>query len=136
MVICGTVAIAWTAAQPSPSGERGVQERYAAVAFDYFVLFSPDSVVSVVDQVAPGKGREFTNLWRTRQFEYSWLRSITSRYVDFSAITEDALLYTASAMHVDLTAMQRQRLLDAYLHLTPWPIPRTRCVGCVSRTFA
>jgi 2-haloalkanoic acid dehalogenase type II len=67
-----------------------------------------------------GEG-EFTNLWRTRQFEYSWLRSITSRYVDFSAITEDALLYTASAMHVDLTAMQRQRLLDAYLHLTPWP---------------
>ena len=121
MVICGTVAIAWTAAQPSPSGERGVQRRYAAVAFDYFVLFNPDSIVSVVDQVVPGKGREFTNLWRTRQFEYSWLRSITSRYVDFSAITEDALLYTASAMHVDLTAMQRQRLLDAYLHLTPWP---------------
>ena len=86
-----------------------------------FVLFNPDSIVSVVDQVVPGKGREFTNLWRTRQFEYSWLRSITSRYVDFSAITEDALLYTASAMHVDLTAMQRQRLLDAYLHLTPWP---------------
>jgi hypothetical protein len=41
MVICGTVAIAWTAAQPSPSGERGVQERYAAVAFDFFALFSP-----------------------------------------------------------------------------------------------
>jgi len=34
MVICGAVAIAWTAAQPSPSGERGVQRRYAAVAFD------------------------------------------------------------------------------------------------------
>jgi 2-haloacid dehalogenase len=105
MVICGTVAIAWTAVQGSPSAERVMHKRYAAVAFDYFVLFSPDSVVSVVDQVAPGKGREFTNLWRTRQFEYSWLRSITSRYVDFSAITEDALLYTASAMHVDLTAI-------------------------------
>ena len=36
--------------------ERGVHKRYAAVAFDYFVLFNPDSVVAVVDRIAPGKG--------------------------------------------------------------------------------
>ena len=67
------------------------------------------------------QGPEFTNLWRTRQFEYSWLRSISGRYVDFSAITSDALRYTANAMHVELTATQRDQLLGAYSRLTPWP---------------
>jgi len=98
-----------------------VRTRFAAVAFDYFVLFNPDSVLSAVERVSPGRGREFTNLWRTRQFEYSWLRSITHRYVDFSVITEDAMVYTADAMNVELTASQKRQLLEAYLQLTPWP---------------
>jgi 2-haloacid dehalogenase len=120
--ICGAVAFGSTSIQQSPvSVERGGHKRYAAVAFDFFVLFNPDSVVSVVDRIAPGKGREFTNLWRTRQFEYSWLRSITGRYVDFGAITNDALVHTANALHLELTDAQRRQLADAYLHLTPWP---------------
>lgn len=94
---------------------------FEAVAFDYFVLFNPDSVVAAVDSVAPGKGQAFTNLWRTRQFEYCWLRSITNRYADFSLITKDALAYAANAMQIRLTTAQRQMLVDAYLHLTPWP---------------
>jgi 2-haloacid dehalogenase len=120
--VCGAFAIASTSiGQSLPVVERGVHRRYAAVAFDYLVLFNPDSVVSVVDQIAPGKGREFINLWRTRQFEYCWLRSITDRYVDFEAITNDALVYTANALRVELTAAQTHQLLDAYRHLTPWP---------------
>ena len=122
VVIGSALAIASPSIEYSPASvERGVQHRYEAVAFDYFVLFNPDSVVVTVDRIAPGKGREFTNLWRTRQFEYSWLRSINSRYVDFSVITSDALAYTANALHLELNAAQRHQLLDAYLHLTPWP---------------
>jgi 2-haloacid dehalogenase len=96
---------------------RGV----TAVAFDYLVIFSPDSVVDVVERRVPGKGRELTNLWRTRQFEYTWLRSITGRYVDFAAVTRDALGYAARAMHVDLTSEDERLLSEAYMHLTPWP---------------
>jgi len=122
IAIWGAFAIApKTIAKSQESVERGVHKRDAAVAFDYLVLFDPDSVVSAVDGVAPGKGREFTNLWRTRQFEYSWLRAISGRYVDFSAITSDALRYTANAMHVELTAAQKDLLLGAYSRLTPWP---------------
>ena len=58
-------------AHPATSVERGVRKQYAAVAFDYLVLFDPDSVVSAVDRIAHGRGREFTSMWRTRQFEYS-----------------------------------------------------------------
>jgi 2-haloacid dehalogenase len=115
------VAIASTWQRSPGPVERSGRPRFGAVAFDYFVLFNPDSVVAAVDQAAPGKGRELTSIWRTRQFEYCWLRSITDRYVDFSRITEDALAYAASAMHVELTAAQKRQILDAYLRLTPWP---------------
>jgi 2-haloacid dehalogenase len=95
--------------------------RFKAVAFDYFVLFNPDSILSDAETIFPGKGRELSDVWRTRQFEYSWLRSITGRYVDFLAVTEDALVYAAHTMKLELTAEQKQHLLDAYLHLSPWP---------------
>lgn len=101
--------------------EAAAPPQFKAVAFDYFVLFNPDSIVADVERVLPGKGRELSNLWRTRQFEYSWLRSVTGRYADFYAVTEDALVYAAHAMQVTLTGEQKQRLLNAYLHLSPWP---------------
>ncbi|HMF61645.1 MAG TPA: hypothetical protein VK595_14790 [Vicinamibacterales bacterium] len=74
-----------------------------------------------VERVFPGRGVELANLWRTRQFEYSWLRSMSGRYVDFLAITSDALVYAAHALNLELTAETKQQLLDAYLRLSPWP---------------
>ena len=106
---------------PVADVQAAAPPRFKAIAFDYLVLFNPDSVVPEVEGVFPGRGREFTNLWRTRQFEYSWLRSITGRYADFFAITEDALIYTAAAMKLQLTPDNKRLLADAYLHLAPWP---------------
>jgi 2-haloacid dehalogenase len=121
--MCCGVAIASPAARGTSSAvKREATRHYKAVAFDYLVLFNPDSVISAIERVVPEpiRVREFLSLWRTRQFEYSWLRSITNRYVDFSCVTEDALTFTAEAMRVTLTASQKQQLLNAYLHLTPW----------------
>ena len=95
--------------------------RFKAVAFDYFVIFDPNSVVPSVESAFPGRGAEFTRMWRSKQFEYCFLRSITSRHDDFLKITEDALVYTAGAMNLDLPAETRRRLLNAYLALKPWP---------------
>jgi 2-haloacid dehalogenase len=92
-----------------------------AVAFDYFVIFDPNSVVPAVEKVFPGKGPEFARLWRSKQFEYSFLRSITNDPKDFFKITGDALDYTAEQMHLELTADARVQLLNAYLTLKPWP---------------
>lgn len=121
VVLASGAATALCAASPNRLGAPAASPRFKAVAFDYFVLFNPDSVVPEVERVFPGKGREFTALWRTRQFEYAWLRSMTDRYADFLAVTDDALVYTASAMRLELTAENRRRLLDAYLHLALWP---------------
>ena len=123
-VVCVTLAAIGLFAESSNKDavvSRRDSRRYEAVAFDYFVLFNPDSVITEAERVVPGKGRALVEIWRNRQFEYSWLRSITQRYVDFLAVTEDALVFAASTMHVRLTDAQRRQLMDAYLHLQPWP---------------
>ncbi len=95
--------------------------RFKAIAFDYFVIFDPNSVTPEVEKAFPGKGAEFTRMWRGKQFEYGFLRTITDRHADFFKVTEDALVYTAEAMKLDLPPETRQRLLNAYLTLKPWP---------------
>jgi 2-haloacid dehalogenase len=95
--------------------------RFKAVAFDYFVIFDPNSVVPEVEKAFPGKGFEFTKAWRSKQFEYSFLRSITNDHADFFKVTGDALDYTAQQMHLQLTSENRSQLLKAYLTLKPWP---------------
>jgi 2-haloacid dehalogenase len=99
----------------------GAAPRFKAVAFDYFVIFNPDSVIPEVEKAYPGKGVAFTKAWRAKQFEYGFLRSITDRHADFFKVTEDALVYTAEAMQLPLSDEVRQRLLGAYLSMQPWP---------------
>jgi 2-haloacid dehalogenase len=97
------------------------EPHFKAVAFDYFVIFDPNSVIPAVEAEFPGRGAEFVKTWRSKQFEYCFLRSITARHDDFFKVTEDALVYTAETMKLDLPADARLRLLDAYLALKPWP---------------
>ncbi len=94
---------------------------YKAVAFDYFVIFNPNSVVEEVEKIFPGKGLDFTKAWRAKQFEYGFLRSITSNHEDFFKVTGQALDYTIENMKLKASEEQRQQLLNAYLKLKPWP---------------
>lgn len=98
-----------------------VKPRFKAIAFDYFVIFDPNSVVESVEKEFPTKGLEFTKAWRGKQFEYGFLRSITARHQDFFKVTEEALDYTAENLGIKLTPEQKDRLLKAYLTLKPWP---------------
>jgi len=124
MLMLLTVAASLVLAATSAAHSRAAMTaapRFRAVAFDYFVLFNPDSIVSTAEELYPSRGRELTTLWRTRQFEYSWLRSITGRYTNFFNVTEDALVFACHALGLELTPPAKERLLDAHLHLTPWP---------------
>jgi 2-haloacid dehalogenase len=69
----------------------------------------------------PGKGPELANAWRTRQFEYTWLRTLGDRYVDFWQVTEDALVFAARARGIDLSATQRDQVMQTWLTLKTWP---------------
>lgn len=93
-----------------------------AVAFDlYGTLCDVHSVVERCDERFPGRGREISNLWRQKQLEYTWLRSLMNRYVTFEQATEDALRFTCRYLALDLDDQTRASLCDAYLHLRPFP---------------
>lgn len=118
---CAAIAGATIRSRAASPAAVAATPRFAAVAFDYFVLFNPGSVTSAAERMFPGRGQALTDLWRTRQFEYGWLRSLEGRYTDFGKVTEDALAYAASATRIPLADSQRTELLDAYRHLAPWP---------------
>jgi 2-haloacid dehalogenase len=92
-----------------------------AVAFDGFPIFDPRPVFALAEQIFPGHGVELSNLWRTRQFEYTWLRSMMGKYADFWQVTGDALVYAAHTLKLELTAERQARLMQSYLELKIWP---------------
>ena len=92
-----------------------------AIAFDAFPIFDPRPVFVLAEELFPGKGAELSNAWRTRQFEYTWLRSVSHHYTDFWKVTEDALVFAAKTVQVELTSEKRARLMQGYLELKPWP---------------
>jgi 2-haloacid dehalogenase len=102
-------------------GQEREVPRFKAIAFDYFVLFDQSSVVRAVEKNFQGRGAEFAKAWREKQYEYTFLRTITDRHVDYFRIAEDSLVYTAKAARLDLTPESRKALLNAYLTLKPWP---------------
>ena len=66
-----------------------------AVVFDaYGTLYDIQSVAAVTEAAFPGYGEIVTQVWRIKQLEYTWLRSLMRRYEDFSVVTQDSLTYT------------------------------------------
>jgi len=54
-----------------------------ALVFDaYGTLFDVFSVTSLCEELFPGHGKQLAEMWRTKQLEYSWLRSLMGRYVN------------------------------------------------------
>lgn len=91
------------------------------VVFDlYGTLFDVHSVVSRCEAYFPGRGREVSTLWRQKQLEYTWLRSLMNRYVNFEQVTAEALHFTFQHLRLDLDAPTSAALCDAYLHITPF----------------
>lgn len=102
-------------------GQTKEGPRFKAIAFDYFVIFDPNSIIPETDKAFPCKGAEFARMWRSKQFDYCFLQSITHQHTDFFRVTEDALIYTAKALNLPLPDETRKRLMNAYLTLKPWP---------------
>ncbi len=92
-----------------------------AVAFDAFPIFDPRPIFALAEQLFPGRGTELGNMWRTRQFEYQWLRAMSGQYADFWQVTEDALVFSCEMLKLDLTSGKRKQLMSEYLELKVWP---------------
>ena len=97
-----------------------------AVVFDaYGTLYDIQSVASVTEQAFPGHGEVITQVWRMKQLEYTWLRSLMGRFEDFSVVTRESLRYTLDALGLACDAATFDAIMDKYLHLDPYADART-----------
>ena len=105
----------------SAVGRAAIRRQVKAVAFDGLAIFDSRPVFGLAEALFPGKGTELSNAWRTRQFDYQWLRSLSGRYADFWQTTEDGLVFAANLLQLELMPEKRARLMGAYLELNAWP---------------
>ncbi len=89
-----------------------------AVLFDVFgTLLDVHSVAARAETLFPGNGQRLSQLWRDKQLEYTRLRALGGRYVPFTRITEDALMFAADALRLDMDGAARGLLMHEYTQL-------------------
>jgi 2-haloacid dehalogenase len=92
-----------------------------AVVFDaYGTLFDVASASAAARDVLGERWQPLSDLWRQKQLQYSWLRAVMGRHLDFWAVTGDALDFALEALKVSEPGL-RARLMDAYGRLGPYP---------------
>ena len=95
--------------------------RIRACMFDaYGTLFDVHSAVASLSARVGPKAAEVSALWRQRQIEYSWFRTMIGRHADFAAVTAEALDH-AMAAHGLSDQDLRADLLAAYRRLSAYP---------------
>ena len=73
-----------------------------ALVFDaYGTLYDVQSVRAQAETLCPGKGEVITHVWRLKQLEYTWLRSLLQEYEDFWAVTRASLDFALRAAGVE-----------------------------------
>ena len=99
----------------------------SALVFDaYGTLFDVHSVTRVAESLFPGKGAALSAAWRTKQLEYTWLRSLMGSYEDFSRVTAASLEWTFEFLQLEPGDAERRALIDEYRRLAMFPeVPET-----------
>jgi 2-haloacid dehalogenase len=93
-----------------------------ALVFDaYGTLYDVHSVLARCESFWPGKGMQLSQLWRAKQLEYTWQRSLMQRYAPFSTVTREALAYSCEALGLELGVAQTDGLMGEYLRLATYP---------------
>jgi 2-haloacid dehalogenase len=94
---------------------------HIAYVFDaYGTLFDVHSAVSRLAARVGPDASAFSELWRTKQLEYSWVRTLMGAYRDFWQLTADALDF-ALARFPSVDRRLKPELLDAYRTLLAFP---------------
>ncbi len=94
---------------------------YPAYVFDaYGTLFDVHSAVARHRGAVGPKAADISDLWRVKQLEYTWTRTLMGAYRDFREVTAQALDF-AAARHGGISAATRGKLLLAYETLDAYP---------------
>ena len=94
----------------------------SALVFDaYGTLFDVHSVTRLAESLFPGRGAALSAAWRSKQLEYTWLRSLMGRYEDFGAVTRAALEWSVESLRLDADEAALRALTDEYRRLDTFP---------------
>jgi 2-haloacid dehalogenase len=92
-----------------------------ACVFDaYGTLFDVASAAKRCHDALGGKADALAASWRSKQLEYTWLRSLMDRHADFWQVTGDALDWSMATLEISDAAL-RARLMELYLVLDAYP---------------
>jgi 2-haloacid dehalogenase len=92
-------------------------EGIQAVVFDaYGTLFDVASPVAKLSSEIGERAADLARLWRQKQLEYTWLRSLTGAHADFWHVTRDALDYALAELEITETGLADE-LMTLYLKL-------------------
>jgi len=91
-----------------------------AVAFDaYGTLFDIASVVAGHRSKLGGRADLVNNLWRVKQLEYTWLRSLMGQYATFWQVSREALDYAFTSAGLENGDL-KEDLMQSYLQVSPY----------------
>lgn len=93
-----------------------------ACVFDAFgTLFDVRSLRDACETRFPGRGGALAELWREKQLQYSWLRTLMGVYADCSRVTADALAASLAALGLRADAELENELLQGFTRVEPFP---------------
>lgn len=93
-----------------------------ALVFDaYGTLYDVQTVSAVTNKAFPGYGDYITQVWRMKQLEYTWLRTMMGSYEDFWTVTREALAYTLGTIGLEADQRHFDEIAEAYNNLEPYP---------------
>lgn len=95
-----------------------IKSKGSVLAFDvYGTLIDPYSIEEHLRPIFGEHAREASELWRSKQIEYSFRRALMHNYQNFNACTQQALTYITAHAGVLLSERERRELMDQYQRL-------------------
>jgi 2-haloacid dehalogenase len=89
-----------------------------ALVFDaYGTLYDVHSVRSLAVDLCGDRGDLVTRLWRLKQLEYTWLRTLMRSYEDFWSVTKESLVFALKSVGIEPDAALCDALMNRYLNL-------------------
>jgi 2-haloacid dehalogenase len=96
-------------------------ENIQACVFDaYGTLLDFNSAVMMCADEIGDEAARLSDLWRQKQLQYTWLRSLMGQHADFWQVTGEALDFSLAALQIDKPDL-RSRLMDLYRVLEAFP---------------
>ena len=97
-------------------------QEISALVFDaYGTIFDVHSVGRLAESHFPGKGAALSGAWRSKQLEYTWLRTLMGRYEDFNRVTLASLDWALESLGIEAEDAAKRALMDEYRRLAVFP---------------